>query len=170
MTYRQVLENFNVPRQRSRHLLNELHLEPAGNAPESGSRSSSATSHGQFGNRAEQSESREGNPNGSFNERTDVGPVQFFAGPSRDEGYPMTRKTDAFAVYLCADDRPPAFLVFGTVAMFRQLARGLDISNDHGYLSTGTKLMAIPADEASSVDLTALGCIKKPILVHNFAS
>lgn len=82
----------------------------------------------------------------------------------------MTKKTDAFAVYLCADDRLPVFMVFGTAAMFKQLVRGFSISGERGYLAPGTKLMAIPAHEASSVDLTAVGCIKEPILVHNFVS
>lgn len=82
----------------------------------------------------------------------------------------MTPKTCAFAVYLCADERPPVFMVFGTAEIFRQLVRSLGSSNERGYLASGTKLMAIPADQASSVDLTAPGCVKEPILVHNFVS
>lgn len=82
----------------------------------------------------------------------------------------MTQKTCAFAVYLCADGRRPVFMVFGTATIFKQLARGLDTSYERGYLTPGTKLVAIPAARASSVDLTAPGCIKEPILVHNFVS
>lgn len=170
MIHRQVLENLNVPRQRSRHFHNELHLEPAGNGAATGSRSCRAAGRHLFGIVIEQGEGHKSDPISSFDERTDVGPVQFFPVSSGDESHSMTRKTDAFAVYLCADDRLPVFMMFGTVTMFKQLVRGFGISNEHGYLSTGTKLMAIPADEASSVDLTALGCIKEPILVHNFAS
>lgn len=82
----------------------------------------------------------------------------------------MNAKTNGYAMYLCAEARQPVFMMFGTSSVFNQLVRSLADLENRGYLTSGTRLIGISAEDSASVDLTSPGYIKEPLMVHIFAS